>query len=96
MTRVLATLLATGFAAAIGAAPVQCAHKPDPDLRREDAPDDALWGLAADFRAKGNEAAAKETLRYLVEKYPTSRHAEAARSELGLSAFADAGTGGGR
>ena len=80
-----AMVLALGLGS-FGTAPMQCAHKPDPDVRREDAPDDALWGLAAEFRARGNEVAAKETLRYLVEKYPSSRHAAEARSEIGAAA----------
>jgi TolA-binding protein len=80
MMRLVAGFLAFALGAA---APIQCAHKPDPDLRREDSPDDALWGLAHDFRARGNDAAARSTLRYLVEKYPSSRHAVEARAELG-------------
>jgi hypothetical protein len=36
-----------------------------------------------DFRAKGNEQAARDTLRYLVEHYPSNRHVPAARAELG-------------
>lgn len=79
-------LVVTALALALGSAPVQCAHKPDPDLRREDGPDDALWGLAQSFEAKGDAAAARETLRYLLEKYPSSRHAAEARSQLGASA----------
>lgn len=78
----MSRLLAGTLAAAFAIAPMQCAHKPEPDLRREDSPDDALWGLAESFRAKGDDASRRETLRYLVEKYPTSRHAEDARAEL--------------
>ena len=77
-----------GLALSLGLAPVQCAHKPDPDVRREDGPDDALWGLAHDFRAKGDEAAAQATLRYLVEKYPASRHALEAQAETSGDASA--------
>jgi hypothetical protein len=80
--------VATALIASLGIAPVQCAHKPDPDVRREDGPDDALWALAHDFRAKGNEAAAQETLRYLAEKYPASRHAVEARAETSGDAAA--------
>ncbi len=75
--------------AGLGTAPLQCKHERDPSLRLEDTAGDALWELAADFRKKGNEAAAKDTLRYLVERYPSSRYAPAARAELG---GADAGT----
>lgn len=72
--------------AALGTAPMQCRHDPDPNLRREDDPGDALYALAQDFRAKGNEESAKATLRFLVEKYPSNRHVPAARAELGGSA----------
>jgi hypothetical protein len=74
---------AFALVAALGIAPMQCAHKPDPDLRREESPDDALWDLAKTFRAQGNEAAARETLKFLAQRYPSSRHAEAARAESG-------------
>jgi Tfp pilus assembly protein PilF len=66
----------------LGAAPIQCKHDPDPSLRMEDTAGDALWALAADFRKKGNEQAAKDTLRFLVDHYPSNRHAEEARAEL--------------
>ncbi len=69
--------------AALGSAPMQCKHDPDPSLRREDTAGDALWDLAQDFRAKGNEAAAKDTLRFLVTRYPSNRHVPAAKAELG-------------
>lgn len=52
-------------------------------MRREDSAGDALYGLAEDFKAKGNEEAARATLRYLVEHYPSNRHVPAAREELG-------------
>jgi len=68
--------------ASLGYAPLQCGSGPDPGLRLEDTPGDALWGLAQDFRAKGNEQAAKDTLRYLVEHYPSNRHVPAAKAEL--------------
>jgi hypothetical protein len=83
--------------ASLGSAPIQCKHDPDPNLRREDSAGDALYALAQDFRAKGNEQAARETLRFLVEKYPSNRHAPAAKAELDgagpppVSTAADAG-----
>jgi hypothetical protein len=64
-------------------APLQCGGGGDPSLRREDSAGDALYALAQDFHARGNEAAARDTLRYLVEHYPSNRHADAARAELG-------------
>jgi hypothetical protein len=66
----------------LGIAPIQCGHEPDPNLRREDTPGDALWDLAARFREAHDDAAADTTLRYLVEKYPANRHSAAARAEL--------------
>lgn len=66
-----------------GTAPMQCKHERDPSIRLEDTAGDALWDLAADFKKRGNEAAAKETLRFLVARYPSSRYAPAARAELG-------------
>ena len=79
-------VLALGLGASLTLAPFQCARDPDPNLRREDTAGDALWALAQDFRGRGNEPAARETLRYLVVKYPSSRYAPAAREELGRGA----------
>jgi outer membrane protein assembly factor BamD (BamD/ComL family) len=72
----------------LGTAPLQCTKEPDPALRREETPDEALHQLSEDFRARGDDAAARHTLEVLVAKYPSSRFAPAARAELGL---ADAG-----
>lgn len=69
--------------AALGNAPMQCRHDPDPNLRREDDAGDALFALAQDFRAKGDEESAKHTLRFLVLRYPSNRHVPAVRAELG-------------
>lgn len=69
--------------AGLGTAPMQCKHERDPNLRLEETAGDALWDLAADFKKKGNDVAARDTLRYLVERYPSSRYAPAARAELG-------------
>lgn len=66
-----------------GNAPFQCGSGPDPGLRLEDTAGDALWDLSRDFRTKGNEAAAKDTLRYLVTHYPSNRHTPEAKTELG-------------
>lgn len=76
--------VASVLALSVGAlgAPLQCGGGRDPDMRREDTAGDALYALAQDFRGKGNEQAAKDTLRYLVEHYPSNRHSTAARAEL--------------
>ena len=68
--------------AALGTAPLQCRHDPDSNLRREDDAGDALYALAQDFRAKGDDQACKQTLRFLVDRYPSNRHVPAARAEL--------------
>lgn len=74
------------LAAVLGLAPYQCGHAPDPDMRREDTAGDALWSLAEDLRARHEDHAADETLRFLVTKYPSSRHAAAAREQLDAGA----------
>ena len=90
----IARLVAAGaLAAALGSAPFQCAHPPDPSARREDTAGDALYELAQKFKKENNAAAARETLQYLVEHYPSNRHAPAAKDELG-GVGAGAGDGG--
>ncbi len=70
------------FAAALSQAPMQCASKPDPALRIEETPGEALYGLAGQFKAKGDEKAWRSTLEYLVAHYPNSRFAVMARDDL--------------
>jgi TolA-binding protein len=72
-------------AALLSSAPIQCKRDPDPNLRREDTAGDALWNLAMKFREEKNEASARATLQYLVDRYPSNRHAAAAREELAKS-----------
>jgi hypothetical protein len=72
------------LAVALGLAPFQCARDPGPELRTEDDPAEALYGLSQRFHAAGDDKARDETLRYLVERYPASRFAERAREELHL------------
>ncbi|MFO0679739.1 MAG: hypothetical protein U0169_24655 [Polyangiaceae bacterium] len=61
-------------------APIQCGSSSP--VAREETAGDALYALANDFKAKGERDAARGTLRYLVEKYPASRFAPAAKEEL--------------
>ncbi len=68
--------------ALLAQAPLQCSREPDPELRREETPPEALYGLAERFRSRGDEAARRETLEFLVERYPSSRFAVRARQEL--------------
>lgn len=78
------TIFAGAFVVALGSyAPLQCGHKTkDSEARVQDG-GDALWDLAMDFRAQGNEAAAKRTLQKLVQRYPSNRHVPQAKEELG-------------
>ena len=63
-------------------APLQCSRTHDPTLRREETAGDALYELAQRFRQEGNNAGAKRTLEYLVERYPSSRHFGSAQDDL--------------
>lgn len=63
-------------------APLQCGSKVRPELRREEEPAAALYKLAERFKAQHAQAARLETLRFIVERYPSSRFAETARVEL--------------
>ena len=65
----------------VALAPLQCQSE-DPATRRSESPGDALYQLAQDFRAKGNDEAYKETLRFIIERYPSSRRAVTAKLEL--------------
>jgi hypothetical protein len=69
-------------ASATSIAPLQCAHDPDPTLRREDTAGDALWALSQKFEAEHDSTSARETLQYLVDTYPTNRHVPDAKQEL--------------
>ncbi|WP_437922610.1 hypothetical protein WMF37_26605 [Sorangium sp. So ce291] len=92
----------TGFRAALGPlvllaavarAPYQCgASEVDPDRRIYEDPSEALYDLAERFKASGDRGAHADTLRFLVERYPSSRFAEMARRDL--EALGDAGAPG--
>ena len=80
-------LVAPLLVAAALLAPFQCARKPPPEQRMEDDAAETLYTLAEKFRTEGNQAARAETLRYLVDRYPASRFAVTAESDLaGLGA----------
>jgi hypothetical protein len=68
----------------ISSAPFQCGGGNAP--AREETAGDALWALSEDFEAKGDHAAARRTLEYLVKNHPSSRHADAAKRKLDGSA----------
>ena len=67
---------------ALAEAPLQCPHEPDPKLRREETPGEALYGLAGQFQARGETSAWRSTLEYLIARYPNSRFAEMAKQDL--------------
>ena len=83
MVRVLVAPLA---ALAFAFAPLQCPHDTDPAHCWDDAPGDGLWDLAQRFKGSHDDAAARRTLEFLVERYPSSRYAPAAREQLGPGA----------
>lgn len=87
----LALAAALGLAAL---APIQCKRDPDPALRQEDTAGDALYALAQKFRAEGQIESARATLKYLVDRYPSSRYAGAARDELAALGGASTSDGG--
>ena len=70
------------LAAVVAIAPMQCKGSDDPTLSRSESPGDALYGLAQAFREKGQQDAYVETLQYIIDRYPSSRRAVTARSEL--------------
>ncbi|AKT40296.1 tetratricopeptide repeat protein [Chondromyces crocatus] len=63
-------------------APFQCASEPDLRRRRVEDPSEVLFALAERFEAKGERDAQVATLRYLIERYPSSRFAGMARQDL--------------
>ncbi|MGK4004360.1 hypothetical protein WMF31_17125 [Sorangium sp. So ce1036] len=96
-------LVLTGFRAVLGSlvvlaavarAPYQCASEVDPDRRLYEDPSEALYELAERFKASGERRARVDTLRFLIERYPSSRFARMARRDL--DALGDAGAPGGR
>lgn len=69
-------------AALLAHAPLQCSREPEPELRREETPPEALYDLAVRFKDKGELRAYRDTLAYLAERYPSSRFAVRAKEEL--------------
>lgn len=70
------------LAGAFATAPFQCGREIDPGLRQEETAGDALWALAQTFSDAGDRAAERRTYEFLVDRYPSSRYASAARDEL--------------
>jgi len=78
----LATGLVAVLASAASSAPLQCGHTPEAELQEDETPGDALWRLAQKFRDRHDSAAERQTLQYLVERYPASRWVAPAREEM--------------
>lgn len=78
MTRLVPVVLLAAFAFA----PFQCQSERDPEFAIDETPGDALWALAEEQRLKGDTAGRLETLEFLVRKYPNTRYAEMARTDL--------------
>ncbi|MEZ4298560.1 MAG: hypothetical protein R3B70_26650 [Polyangiaceae bacterium] len=79
-------LLSRAAAAAVlltaATAPYQCAREPDPNRRIEDDPAEAIQKLADRLKSQGDTEGQVTALKFLIERYPTSRYAKAARLEL--------------
>jgi hypothetical protein len=81
-SRIQTIFAAVIFLLSLGSAPVQCARDPAPERAIEEQPGEALYELAEQFRERGETKARKDTLAYLVERYPSSRFAARAKQEL--------------
>ena len=77
-----ATLVLAG---ALLYAPYQCGKSPD-RAAREETPGEALYGLAQKMKSQGDDQGYRTTLHYIVERYPSSRYAAAAKVDLGTDA----------
>lgn len=80
--RIQTIFIALLFFGSLGSAPVQCGRDPDPEHAVEEEPAEALYGLAEQFRERGDTKARKDTLDYIVKHYPSSRFAARAKQEL--------------
>ena len=69
----------------LSGAPLQCRSEPDFEERRYETPAEALYRLAEEFQTKGDEAAWRSTLEHLIRRYPSSRFAVMAKSDLAES-----------
>jgi hypothetical protein len=87
-------MMAARFALAgvlLAAAPMQCGHTPDAELREDETPGDALWRMAQRFHDTRDATAERETLQYLVDRYPASRWVGPARDQLARLGGVDGG-----
>ena len=78
--RAVAVLVLSGLAAS---APLQCGSgDPESTERRGETPGEALYDLAQEFKARGDEDGWRRTLEYLKRRYPNSRFAVRAENDL--------------
>ena len=70
------------LASVLSTAPFQCSGGSDPAKAVDETPGDALYGLAQEFRQAGNLEAWRRTLRYLIDRYPSSRLSVTAKQDL--------------
>lgn len=77
-----AKALSAAFALTFAFAPFQCAREPDPNRRIEDEPSEVVYRLAERFKAENKADARADTLKFLIERYPTSRFAKQAALDL--------------
>ena len=77
-----AKALSAAFALTFAFAPFQCAREPDPNRRIEDEPSEVVYRLAERFKAENKADARADTLKFLIERYPTSRFAKFATQDL--------------
>jgi TolA-binding protein len=90
-----AVLAPLALVAAVATAPFQCASETGPERRMYEDASEVLYDLAERFKASGDRQARVATLRYLAERYPTSRFAHMARMDLeALGEAQPAGTAG--
>jgi hypothetical protein len=87
-------LRAAAAVAMMSLAPIQCGHTPDAELREDETPGDALWALAQRFKNAHDTAGERQTLQYLVERYPASRWVGPAKDELAQLGGGASGGGG--
>jgi hypothetical protein len=80
------------LSSALSGAPFQCASEPDPNRALEETPGEALYELAVEFKKKGDDEAWRETLEYIIDRYPASRFAQTAKRDLAEGAPASSGS----
>ncbi len=73
------------LASVLSTAPFQCSGDADPATAVDETPGEALYGLAQDFRQAGNLGPWRRTLKFLIDRYPSSRFAVMAKQDLAAS-----------